>query len=96
VAIQSFADTATEKFFNEDKSPHREGWGAVRDIVRRKLDMLHVANQLEDLRSPPNNRLELLRGDLTGYHSIRVNDQWRVVFKWTAQGPSEARVTDYH
>jgi proteic killer suppression protein len=58
--------------------------------------MLHYATQLEDLRAPPNNRLEALKGDLAGLHSIRINDQWRVVFRWTNHGPSEVRIVDYH
>ena len=58
--------------------------------------MLHYAFKLSDLRSPPGNRLEALKGKLDGYYSIRINDQWRVVFEWTAQGPSPVRVTDYH
>jgi len=58
--------------------------------------MLHYAANLNDLRVPPGNRLEALRGDLSGSHSIRINDQWRIVFKWTPGGPDEVRITDYH
>ena len=58
--------------------------------------MLDYADQLADLASPPGNRLEALRGDLRGLHSIRVNDQWRIVFRWTDSGPSEVDVRDYH
>ncbi len=58
--------------------------------------MLHYAADLGDLRSPPANRLEALRGDLIGFHSIRVNDQWRVIFRWTAAGPTDVDVVDYH
>lgn len=58
--------------------------------------MLHYAVHLSDLRSPPANRLEALKGRLSGLHSVRVNDQWRIVFEWTADGPSQVRVTDYH
>lgn len=65
-------------------------------IARRKLDMLHYADTLDDLRSPPGNRLEVLRGELKGCHSIRINDRWRLVFRWTEQGPTRARITDYH
>ena len=68
----------------------------MKEIVRRKLDMLHYAAQLGDLNSPPGNRLEALKGDLAGYHSIRDNDRWRIVFRWTAVGPAEVRVCDYH
>ena len=58
--------------------------------------MVHYAFKLSDLRSPPGNRLETLKGPLAGRHSIRINDQWRVVFEWTAEGPSQVCVTDYH
>ena len=58
--------------------------------------MVHYAHRLDDLRSPPGNRLEALRGDLAGFHSIRVNDQWRVVFRWMAEGPEDVDVPDYH
>ena len=58
--------------------------------------MLHYAFKLSDLRSPPGNRLEALKGRLDGRHSVRVNDQWRVVFEWTTEGPSRVKVTDYH
>ena len=63
---------------------------------KRKLDMIHYAAHLNDLRSLPANRLEALRGDLAGYHSIRINDQWRMVFRWTETGAHEVRITDYH
>ncbi len=62
----------------------------------RKLDMLHYAQKLDDLRSPPANRLEALKGDLGGFYSIRVNDQWRVVFRWAANGAEDVDVVDYH
>jgi proteic killer suppression protein len=58
--------------------------------------MIDYANALNDLGSPPGNRLEALRGDLKGFHSVRVNDQWRVIFKWTLDGPDAVDVVDYH
>jgi len=58
--------------------------------------MLNAANLLLDLQSPPGNRLEALRGDLKGFHSIRVNDQWRVVFRWPGSDAHDVRITDYH
>ena len=58
--------------------------------------MLDAATDLNDLRSPPGNRLEALGGDLEGLYSIRINDQWRIVFRWTPNGPTEVRVIDYH
>ena len=60
------------------------------------LDMIHYAARLSDLKAPPGNRLEALSRDLEGYHSIRVNDQWRIVFRWAEAGPSEVRIIDYH
>lgn len=96
MAIQSFGDKATEGFFFTGRVGPGVGWVSVRVIVRRKLDMIHYAFKLSDLRSPPGNRLEALKGTLDGSYSIRVNDQWRVVFEWTAEGPSRVRVTDYH
>ena len=58
--------------------------------------MVDYASILSDLKAPPGNRLEALKGDLVGFHSIRINDQWRVVFRWTSRGPEQVRVTDYH
>lgn len=65
-------------------------------IVRRKLGYLNAATLLSDLRAPPGNRLELLKGDRAGQHSIRVNDQFRICFVWTDEGPIEVEFTDYH
>jgi proteic killer suppression protein len=96
MAILSFACAATEEFFFTGRLRKNVGWQGVASIARRKLDMLHYAHDLQDLRSPPGNRLEALKGDLQGCHSIRINDQWRVVFRWTSAGPEEARVGDYH
>jgi proteic killer suppression protein len=95
--IVSFGDAATEALYHgaADRRTRR----FPRDIVKvilRKLDMLEAASKLEDLRAPPGNRLEALRGDLRGEHSVRVNDQWRIVFRWTPQGPSDVRLMDYH
>jgi proteic killer suppression protein len=63
---------------------------------RAELDMLHQARDLNDLRAPPANRLEALAGDRRGQHSIRINDQWRVCFTWTKEGPENVEVVDYH
>jgi proteic killer suppression protein len=65
-------------------------------VAVRKLDMLNAARALSDLRSPPGNRLERLRGDLAGLHSVRVNDQWRLVFRWVGADAHEVRLVDYH
>ena len=64
--------------------------------AENKLAMIDAASTLEDLRSPPGNRLEALKGDRKGQHSIRINDQWRVCFKWTDNGPEDVEVCDYH
>lgn len=96
MAIQSFARPKIEDFFFDGKVPHREGWASASSIARRKLDMLHAALDLNDLKVPPGNRLEALRGKLAGLHSIRVNDQWRVIFCWTLNGPTQVDIVDYH
>jgi proteic killer suppression protein len=96
VAIQSFADRDAEAFFVNQTVGKRVGWTQIRGIVRRKLDMMHYAVNLRDLRSPPGNRLEALKNDLEGYHSIRINDQWRIVFRWTDVGPVDVAIVDYH
>lgn len=96
MAIQSLAGPAVEAFFREGRVPRRAGWATASGVVTRKLDMLDYAERLSDLNSPPGNRLEAQRGDLRGRHSIRVNDQWRIVFRWTPSGPSEVDVRDYH
>ena len=68
----------------------------VTKVARRKLAMVDAAELLSDLAVPPGNQLEALKGNMKGYHSIRVNDQWRVVFKWKEDGPHEVWFTDYH
>jgi toxin HigB-1 len=65
-------------------------------VARRKLVQLNNAMQLGDLAAPRGNRLEALKGDLAGKHSIRINDQWRIVFRWTPSGPAEVEIMDYH
>jgi len=95
--IVSFGDRGTEDLFHGTKSRAVTSIPSdVRRTALRKLDMLAAATRLEDLRAPPGNRLEALRGDLAGQHSIRVNDQWRIVFRWTAQGPVDVTIVDYH
>jgi len=96
VAIQSFSDKITEILFNEGVTKKSVGWHNVSKVALRKLDMLHYAAQLSDLKSPPNNRLEALKGNLKGRHSIRINDQWRIVFRWTDLGPADVEIIDYH
>ena len=94
--IRSFGDTATETFFHSGRTKKGVGWAGVKAVARRKLDMVNYAARLDDLKSPPGNRLEALVGDLKSFHSIRINDQWRVVFRWTDSGPTEVRICDYH
>jgi proteic killer suppression protein len=96
MAVQGFASKALERFFSDGAIPKRAGWSAVARVVARKLDILDYAERLGDLASPPGNRLEALKGNMIGYHSIRINDQWRVVFRWTDAGPIDVDVVDYH
>ncbi len=96
MAIQSFADPEVETFFFQGRIPKRAGWANLDSVVRRKLDMVDYADKLRDLAAPPGNRLEELKGKLAGFHSIRINDQWRIVFRWTAAGPTAVDIVDYH
>ena len=96
MAIQSFASPVVERFFRVVRLVKGVGWARVARIVARKLDMLDYAAVLTDLTSPPDNQLEALRGNLRGFHSIRINDQWRVVFRWADSGPGEVDIRDYH
>ena len=96
MAIVSFADAATEDLYNGVHSARVRSF--PNDVVKaalRKLDMLNAAHVLDDLRVPPGNRLEALKGALAGYHSIRVNSQWRIVFRWS-NGAHDVRLVDYH
>lgn len=96
MAIQGFASSEVEMFFGEGVIPKRAGWAGVAGVAARKLDMLDYADQLSDLASPPGNRLEALKGDLAGYHGLRINDRWRVVFRWEDSGPINVDIVDYH
>lgn len=95
--IATFGDRATEDLF------HGRSTARVRRlpqdllrVVQDKLDVLNGAHDLKDLRSPPGNRLQTLRGKLRGFHGIRVNDQWRILFRWSAGFAHDVRLTDYH
>ena len=92
--IRSFADKATEHLFRHSTCAAR--WRSIEDVALRKLDMVDAATRLDDLRSPPGNRLEALKGDRRGQHSIRINRQWRVCFRWTSDGPEAVEIADYH
>jgi len=95
--IESFGDRATEDLYHGIDSRRAKRFpGMIIASALRKLDMLNAAHVLEDLKSPPGNRLEPLRGNLSGFHSIRVNNQWRVVFKWSGGGAHEVSLVDYH
>jgi len=94
--IASFGDAATEDFYNDVHSTRARVFVAIEKVARRKLHMIAVASDLKDLRVPPGNRLEALKGDLVGYHSIRINDQWRIVFRWADNVATEVRIADYH
>ena len=95
--IRSFADDATRDIWDgvnsrEARRLPRQLW----PVIRRKLDQLDVVTQLDDLRAPPGNRLHALTGDLAGHHAIRVNDQYRIVFRFEGNDAHDVRCTDYH
>ena len=95
--ITSFGDEATQAIYHG--VPGRAGRRFPPEVLKRavrKLDMLNAARTLADLQSPPGNRLEALRDDLRGRHSIRVNDQWRLVFRWEGSDAHDVRLADYH
>ena len=94
--ILSFGDETTADLFNGVGSKSTRAFQTILKVVRRKLDMVNTASRLDDLMSPPNNRLELLKGNLKGFYSIRVNDQYRITFKWQNGNAHEVRVRDYH
>lgn len=90
----SFADKNTEKLWNRQRIPGFDV--ALSRSALKKLLILDAANVLEDLRIPPGNRLESLKGDRKGQHSIRVNSQWRICFVWTDLGVANVELVDYH
>ena len=95
--IASFADRATEALFHgETGKVVRRIPSDIRSVATRKLDMLNAAHALQDLMVPPGNRLEALKGKLRGKHSIRINDQWRVIFRWENGDVHDVEIDDYH
>lgn len=92
--IKSFADRDTESLFNGG-SPRRFGADVRRRMIA-KLQVLNAAAKLDDLRIPAGNRLEALRGDRSGIHSIRINDQWRLCFRWDGNDAHDVEIVDYH
>lgn len=93
MTIRSFRCTDTQSLY-DGRKPRR--FRNIEAVAQRKLQMLDDAEELRDLASPPGNRLEALSGNRAGQHSIRVNDQWRVCFVWTAAGPENIEIVDYH
>jgi toxin HigB-1 len=91
--IVSFCDADTESLAEGRRVPRFQ---AFESVARRKLRQLEIAGRLDDLRVPPGNRLEALRGDRVGQHSVRINDQYRVCFVWSEAGPADVEICDYH
>ena len=92
--IGSFRDKALEEFYYEGSA--RKIPADLQAVIRRKVDMLDIAADLNDLRMPPANHLEALSGDRKGYHSIRVNQRWRIVFRWIENAAHDIQLVDYH
>lgn len=95
--IRSFGDTATGDLYHGRQSARARRFPqTIVSIALRKLDMINAARELMDLRVPPGNRLEALKGDREGLYSIRINDQWRIIFRWENAGASDVSIVDYH
>ena len=92
--IVDFACSETEKIWRGERS--RKLPSDIQQVARRKLRMVNNAHALDDLRVPPNNRLEKLRGDRAGQHSIRINNQWRICFVWRNDAAHQVQIVDYH
>lgn len=95
--IETFGNALAEDLFDDRNSKAAKAFPPeLHRAARRKLQYLHEAADLRDLKSPPGNRLEGLKGDLKGFHSIRINDQWRVVFRWSGGNAFDVQIVDYH
>ena len=95
--IESFGNALAEHLFeNRNSKTVRSFPSEIRRVARRKLLYLHDASEIKDLRVPPGNRLERLKGGRKGFYSIRVNDQWRLVFRWGSGNAFEVQIIDYH
>jgi proteic killer suppression protein len=91
--IRSFGDRRTEALFRDEFVADFQG---VARQAKRKLELLNAASRLQDLMVPPSNRLEKLKGRLARFHSVRINDQWRIIFRWSDGEAHEVRIVDYH
>jgi len=95
--IRSFGNRTTEDFYHGRRTAQsRKITSTIRASAIRKLDILNTAATIDDLRSPPGNRLEKLSGDLAGFHSVRINQQWRLIFRWIDGGAEGVEIVDYH
>jgi proteic killer suppression protein len=95
--IETFGNALAEDLFDDERTKATRAFPSeLRRAGRRKLLYLHDAGELRDLRVPPGNRLERLKGRWKGFHSIRINDQWRVIFRWEGGNALDAQVVDYH
>ena len=91
--IETFGDKKTEALFRDQRVLEFQSCARP---AKRKLDMLNAAAKLDDLKIPPSNRLEKLEGNLKGFYSVRINDQWRLIFRWVEGNAQDVQVTDYH
>ena len=91
--IRSFGDKRTEALFRDERVQQFAGFARV---AKRKLEAINAAGRLQDLMIPPSNRLEKLKGDLKEFYSIRINDQWRIIFTWIQTDAYDVRIVDYH
>jgi proteic killer suppression protein len=91
--IRSFGDRRTEALFRDQFVRDFQGFARS---AKRKLEAINAAARLGDLAVPPSNRLEKLRGDLESFYSVRINDQWRVIFRWSGGEPRDVQIVDYH
>lgn len=95
--IESFGDSETSDLYHgRNTNRVRRFPPEIKRIAIRKLDVLNAAQALDDLREPPGNRLKLMKGEYAGYHSIRINDQWRIIFQWRNNDAYSVSLTDYH
>lgn len=92
--IRSFADRDTEKVWRRELTKRLDP--RIHKAANRKLHLLDAATELDAIRVPPGDRLEALKGDRAGQHSIRINDQWRICFRWTDAGAEDVQIVDYH